>query len=87
MTTADPHRPGTPEGLSEQDLEQRAELAGALGKEVWPATGAKLHDVAAAHWATGAVLGQLSRLPGDRTFANVSEVWTALTGHREQHRF
>ena len=87
MTTSDPHRPGTPEGLSERDLEQRAELAGVLGKEVWPANGSRLREVAAEHGATGAVLDRLSRLPDDRTFTNVSEVWTALTGHAEQHRF
>lgn len=87
MTSVDPHRPGTPEDLTERDLEQRAELAGALGKEVWPATADRLREVAAEHGASDAVLGRLSALPGGRTYANVSEVWTTLTGHREQHRF
>ena len=87
MAALDPHRPGTPEGISEQDLDQRAELAGALGKEVWPATGGRLRDVAAEHGATGAVLARLSRLPGDQVFTNLSEVWATLTGHQEQHRF
>ena len=87
MTSVDPHRPGTPEDLPERDLEQRAELAGALGKEVWPATADRLREVAAEHGAADAVLGRLSALPGGRTYANVSEVWTTLTGHREQHSF
>ncbi len=87
MTTPDPHRPGTPEGLSERDLEQRAELAGALGKEVWPATGSRLRELAAENAASDVVLGRLSQLPAYQSFTNVSEVWTALTGHQEQHRF
>ena len=87
MTVNDPHQPGVPEGLSERDVDQRAELASYLGKEVWPATAAQLQDVAASNGAPDAVRGRLSRLPADRAFRTVGDVWEALTGHKEQHRF
>jgi hypothetical protein len=87
MTSHDPHRPGTPEGMSEGDLEQRAELASFLGKEVWPATGEQLQQVAADAGAPDAVRSRLSRLPAGTTFESIGQVWQELTGHREQHRF
>lgn len=83
----DPHQPGTPDGMNQQDVERRAELAGYLGKEVWPATAAELRQVASEHNAPGAVLSQLERLPEGRSFATVSEVWHELHGGVEQHRF
>jgi hypothetical protein len=33
----DPHQPGTPPGTDPADIERRAALSEALGKEVWPA--------------------------------------------------
>ena len=34
---SDPHQEGTPAGTSPADLDRRAAIAEALGKEVWPA--------------------------------------------------
>jgi hypothetical protein len=84
--STDPTSQGTPVGMSDADVEGRAELAGYLGKEVWPADAGALRDKAAEANAPGRILGQLKSLPADRQFANVSEVWDALSGGTEQQR-
>ena len=86
-TSSDPHRPGTPAGMSERDLDQRAELASYLGKEVWPATGAQLQQVAADQGASDAVRGRLSGLSGRATYESLAQVWQELSGPQEQHGF
>jgi hypothetical protein len=79
---------GVPEGMNEQDVEERARLASYLGKEVWPATGAQLLAVAQGREAPDVVLQQLRQLPADRSFANLQDAWGALSGgHVEAHRF
>jgi len=83
----DPHAPGTAPGTDEAGLERRAAIAEALGKEVWPADRDTLVAKAEESGATDAVLGQLRRLPGDRTFQNVTEVAEQLGIGTEQQRF
>jgi hypothetical protein len=88
MTSSpDPHRPGTPDGMTEADLEQRAELASFLGKEIWPASGADLQSRAREQHAPDSVVRRLAAAPADQTFANIQELWSALTGQQEAHRF
>ena len=84
---SDPHRPGTPPGTDEGDIERRAALSEVLGKEVWPADRDGLVARAEESGASGAVLGQLRRLPADREFANVQEVARELGIGTEQQRF
>ena len=83
----DPHQPATPPGTDEGDIERRAALSEALGKEVWPADKETL--VAKAHEsnAPDRVLASLNRLPAQAQFANVQEVAEALGIHTEQQRF
>ncbi len=83
----DPHQPGTPAGTDQRDIERRAALAEALGKEVWPGDRETL--VAKAHEgnAPDSVLSQLRRLPEGRQFENVQEVAQALGLGTEQQRF
>jgi hypothetical protein len=76
-----------PEGTTADDIEGRSELAAALGKEVWPATADTLAACAKASAAPDRVLDLLGGLPADRTYRNVQEVWVALGGGAEQHRF
>jgi hypothetical protein len=78
---------GVPEGMTERDVEERAELASYLGKEVWPAGSAVLTDKAREMGAPDAVLEQLGRLPQSAVFDNVQGVWQALQGGTETHRF
>jgi hypothetical protein len=84
----DPHTPATSPGTSEADVERRAALAEALGKEVWPADKdallAKAQDDAT---TPDRVLADLRRLPGGQTFDNVQDVARALGLGTEQQRF
>jgi hypothetical protein len=83
----DPHQPGTPSGTDPADIERRAALAEALGKEVWPADRDTLIAKAEESGAPDGVLGQLRGLPDGRQFANVQEVAQALGLGTEQERF
>jgi hypothetical protein len=84
---SDPHQPGTPAGTDPGDIERRAALAEALGKEVWPADRDALVAKAEEGSAPDAVLGQLRRLPAGQQFENVQEVAQALGLGTEQERF
>jgi hypothetical protein len=83
----DPHQPGTPAGTSSGDIESRAALAEALGKEVWPADRDRLVTKAEEAIAPDGVLAQLRRLPADQQFANVQDVARALGLGTEEQRF
>ena len=83
----DPHQPATSPGTDQGDIERRAALAEALGKEVWPADRDTLVAKAQEGNASDAVLGQLRRLPEDRQFENVQDVAEALGLGTEQQRF
>ncbi len=75
-----------PDGMTEEDVEQRSRLATYLGKEVWPATGAQLVAVARARQAPDDVVAQLSYLHEGRSYVNMQEAWADLQGGVEQHR-
>ena len=78
---------GVPDGMTEEDVERRSELAGYLGR-LWPATREELIRVATDNEAPDAVIQQLHSLPMGQQFANLQETWSALSGgHVETHRF
>ena len=83
----DPHQPATSPGTDPGDIERRAAIAEALGKEVWPADRDTLVAKAQEGNATDAVLGQLRRLPAGQQFQNVQDVASALGLGTEQQRF
>lgn len=78
---------GTPAGMSDADVEGRSNLAGYLGKSVYPAERDDLLRVAEDNNAPDAVLGELRALPEGTRFANVNEVWEALGRSTESQRF
>jgi len=78
---------GVPDGMTEADVEERSRLAVYLGKEVWPATGQQLLELARNREAPDVVLDRLSQLPPGRSFTNLQDAWQALHGGAEQHRF
>jgi hypothetical protein len=84
---SEPHEPGTPAGTDPGDIERRAALAEALGKEVWPADRDTLVAKAEAADAPDAVVAQLRRLPTGQQFTNVQDVAQALGLGTEQARF
>ncbi|SNR67066.1 DUF2795 domain-containing protein [Blastococcus mobilis] len=83
----DPHQPATAPGTDQGDIERRAALAEALGKEVWPADRDTLVAKAQEGNARDDVLSQLRRLPEGRQFENVQDVAQALGLGTEQQRF
>jgi hypothetical protein len=83
----EPHEPGTPAGTDPADIERRAALAEALGKEVWPADRDTLVAKAGESNAPDGVLAQLRRLPDGQQFGNVQDVARALGLGTEQQRF
>jgi len=70
---------GVPEGMTEQDVEQRSEIASYLGR-VWPATTEQLVFVARENHAPDAALAALEGLPSGRLFASMQEVWDTVSG-------
>jgi hypothetical protein len=84
---SDPHQPATSPGTDPGDIERRAAIAQALGKEVWPADRDRLVAKAEESSAPDSVLGQLRRLPADQEFTNVQDVARALGIGTEQQRF
>jgi hypothetical protein len=83
----DPHQPATAPGTSTGDIEHRAAIAEALGKEVWPADRDTLVAKARENNAPGRVLSDLRRLPSGQQFDNVQDVARALGIGTEQERF
>lgn len=78
---------GVPDGMTEQDVEARSELAQYLGR-LWPATREELIRVATDNEAPDHVLARLHALPVGVQFANLQEMWAASSGgHVESHRF
>jgi hypothetical protein len=84
---SDPHQPATSPGTDQGDIERRAALAEALGKEVWPADRDTLISKAEEGNTPDAVLSQLRRLPEGQQFTNVQDVAQALGLGTERQRF
>lgn len=77
---------GVPAGMTEQDVEGRSELASHLGRS-WPTTSEQLLLVATGNEAPDRVLEALRGLPPGRIYANLQQVWSAVSGgHVETHR-
>jgi hypothetical protein len=78
---------GVPEGLTDDDVEGRAEFAALLGKEIWPAETEQIRQRLPEQHAPDWAVALAAQLPDGRIYANVGEVWEDLTGAREKHRF
>ncbi|MCU1592517.1 MAG: uncharacterized protein JWP11_3773 [Frankiales bacterium] len=78
---------GVPDGMTEQDIELRSEIASFLGKECWPCDAQALLLKAAEMNAPERVLNRLRDLAPGVAYENMQEVWSALHGGVEAHRF
>jgi hypothetical protein len=79
---------GIPDGMSEEDVEVRSEIAASLGKECWPGDRAALVAKASELNAPDRVIDRLQQLPAGRTFENLQEAWAQLSGGAvESQRF
>ena len=79
-------RQGTAPGMTEEDVEERSEIARFLGISAFPGDRDALVAVAVDNEATDHVLAELQRLPAGETFQNVQEVSRALGHGGETHR-
>ncbi len=78
---------GVPDGMNEDDVERRSELASLLGR-IWPATSEQVLFVAVENDAPEAILTTLRHLPPGQSFENLQELWATISGgHVESHRF
>ena len=77
---------GTPEGMSAADVADRSDLARYLGR-IYPADRDALREAAAGNNAPDRILALLDRLPAGQSFENLQDVWAALGGGVEEHRF
>lgn len=77
---------GTPEGMSPDDVEGRAELAGFLGKD-YPLVREQVIERVIDGKAPDRIIALVRNLPSGREFHNIAEVWTALGGSVESERF
>jgi hypothetical protein len=80
-------RRGNPEGMTQADVDERTDIARALGTSAFPAERDTLVAIAADNEATDHVLSLLRSLPPDQTFQNVQDVARALGLSVETHRF
>ena len=78
---------GVPEGMTADDVEGRAEIAGFIGKAAYPLVREQVLDLVIDGEAPRRVVDLVRRLPSGRQFANVNEIWTALGGKVEAERY
>jgi hypothetical protein len=78
---------GTPAGMSGDDVEGRAELAGYIGKDVYPLVREQVLERVIEGQAPDRVIDLVRRLPSGREFHNINDVWISLGGHVEANRY
>ena len=78
---------GIPNGMTDEDVEGRAEVASYLGKDSYPMVREQIINLAIDREAPTRVVDLFRRLPSGREFHNVNEVWAAVGGHVESDRF
>lgn len=78
---------GTPSGMTGDDIEGRAELAGYIGKDAYPLIGQQVLELVMDGQAPARVIDLVRRLPSGRQFHNINDIWTSLGGHVEAERY
>lgn len=78
---------GTPAGMTGDDIEGRAELAGYIGKDAYPLIGQQVLELVMDGQAPARVIDLVRRLPSGREFHNINDIWTSLGGHVEAQRY
>jgi hypothetical protein len=78
---------GTPAGMTDDDVEGRAEVASYLGKDSYPMVREQIINLAIDRHAPERIVDLVRNLPSGREFHNVNEVWAAVGGHVESDRY
>lgn len=73
-------RRGTPPGMDVADVEGRSEVARWLQPSLFPASVERLRKAAEQAGAPDHVLAVLEKVPGDRDYENVQDLWRASGG-------
>jgi hypothetical protein len=78
-----------PDGMSDEDVEARSELAGYLTPGAFPGVREQLLEHVLDLSAPDAVVEEVRSLPAGHEFRNIGDVWRTLhpAGHVEEHRF
>src|SRR4051794_5860283 len=82
-----PPRTGETNGMSPDDVEGRAELASYIGRAPYPLVREQLLELAIDRNPPHRVVAEVRRLPSDRTFENIQDVWATLGHNVEEQRF
>ncbi|MDG4766611.1 DUF2795 domain-containing protein [Solwaraspora sp. WMMD406] len=77
------NRSGAPQGMTNEEVEQRSRLGRYINLSALPGDRTMLRDSARENEAPADVLAEIDQLPAGRTFRTVSEVWAAL-GHANE---
>lgn len=80
-------RGGAPAPLTAEEVEGRSQVGRYLPLSSLPGDRESLLQAATDGDAPDAVLAELRRLPADRRFETVSQVWAALGHHNEEMRW
>jgi hypothetical protein len=78
---------GAPGDMTADDTEARSRLGRYLPLSAMPGDRATLRAAAEQRQAPEDILAELDRLPPDRSFTTVNEVWAALGHATENHRW
>lgn len=78
--------PGTPDGMTPEDVELRAEVARFLRPSVFPAVRTVLVQTAVDEDAPARIVELLNRLADGREYVNMQDVWASIGGGTEAHR-
>ncbi|HEU5109113.1 MAG TPA: DUF2795 domain-containing protein [Micromonosporaceae bacterium] len=78
---------GAPRDLTPDEVEGRSRLGRYLDLSAFPGDRAALRRSAEGHQAPDDILAELDRLPPDRRFETVNEVWAALGHGVEKQRW
>jgi hypothetical protein len=71
---------GSPEGMSHEEVDLRAEISAYLDRSIFPAKRDDVIHAAASKKASDQIMALLDRLPADVEFHNLGEVWRHLPG-------
>ena len=77
---------GAPPGMTYDEVEQRSRLGRFIPMASLPGDREKLLDGARTLNAPDDVLAQLGRLPADKEYETVNQIWAALGHHNEERR-
>jgi Protein of unknown function (DUF2795) len=83
----DDRQPGTPPGMTNEEIQLRSDLAAHLTRATFPADESSLLGHLVDTNAPDRLRDLVRRLPSGRVFRNVGEVFSALGFHEEDHRF